>query len=378
MKINFINNSYRRYFKAHEKEILTALTKCIGEGNFIMRDDLAKFENKLAKFVGTKYAVGTNSGTDALFLSLKALGVGPGDEVITVSHTFIATIQVIVHCGATPVLVDVTENGVMDVNKIEDAITPKTKAIIPVHLSGKTCDMKAITDLAIRFNLVVVEDACQALGSYCDIGYPFGTFKKAGSIGITGCFSFISPKTLGGISDGGAVVTDSKNIYEKLLLLRNHWNITQNALLGHQPKQPEVMGWGWNSRLGNVTASFLNVKFKYYEKMLIRRSEIAEMYDKGITNPLIGKPTIQNGQIWSEYIIRTDHPMNFKRYMEKNGIELLIRDLTPNHKLKGLGLEHFNLPTTEHLAKYQARIPIYPELSDREIKYIIKTVNDYK
>jgi dTDP-4-amino-4,6-dideoxygalactose transaminase len=378
MKINFINSSYRRYFTAHKKEILTALTKCISEGNFIMRDDLAKFEKKLAGFVGTKYAVGVNSGTDALFLSLKALGIGPGDEVITVSHTFIATIQVIVHCGATPILIDVTGDGVMDVSKIEKAITPKTKAIIPVHLSGKTCDMKTITDLAIRFNLAVVEDACQALGSYCDIGYPVGTFKKAGSIGITGCFSFISPKTLGGISDGGAVVTDSKSIYEKLLLLRNHWNITQNALLGHQPKQPSVMDWGWNSRLGNVTAAFLNIKFKYYNQMLKRRAEITEMYEKGINNPLIEKPKYQDGQIWSEYIIRTDHPTAFRFYMNKKGIELLIRDLIPNHKLRGLGLEHFNLPMTEHLAKYQARLPIYPCLYNKEVKYIIKQVNRYK
>ncbi len=376
MKINFINSSYRIYFTAHKKEILSALTKCIGEGNFIMRDDLAKFEKTLADYVGVKYACGVNSGTDALFLSLKALGIKEGDEVITVGHTFIATIQVIVHCGATPILCDVKKDGLMDVDQLEGLITSRTKAIIPVHLSGKVCDMETIMETALRHNLIVIEDSCQALGAITS-GWHEMKYKQAGSLGDTGCFSFISPKSLGGISDGGAIVTDNKETYEKLLLLRNHWNITQNALMGHQPKQPEIMGWGWNSRLGNVTAAFLNVKFKYYNKFLKRRKEIAEMYNKGITNEIIEKPIQYEGQIYSEYIINVDDPVKFKEYMAKKGIETLIRDLVPNHLLKGLNLSHFSLPVTEELARVQARLPIYFELKNSEIKQIIKAVNNY-
>jgi dTDP-4-amino-4,6-dideoxygalactose transaminase len=377
MKIEFIRNSYRRFYKAHKREILSSITKCISNGDFILSNEVKKFEKKLADYVGVKYAVGVNSGTDALFLSLKALGIGDGDECIVPSHTFIATIQVIVHCGATPIFIDVNRDGLMDCDKLEELITQKTRAIIPVHLSGKIVDMDKIRDIVSRHNqsnygkkIYIVEDSCQALGSVqgrC----------MAGSFGATGCFSFISPKSLGGISDGGAVVTDNKEIYEKLLLLRNHWNITQNALMGHQPKQPEIMGWGWNSRLGNVTASYLNVKFKYYDSMLKKRKKVAEMYNKGITNEKIEKPIQYEGQIYSEYIVNVDNPVKFKEYMASKGVETLIRDLVPNHKLKGLGLENFDLPITEELAKVQARLPIYPELYDKEVKYIIKCVNEY-
>ncbi len=375
MNISFIRNSYKRFYTSNKKEILNAITKCLSSGSFIMQADLEKFEKKLADYVGVKYAVGCNSGTDALFLSLKALGIKEGDEVIVPSHTFIATIQVIVHCGATPILIDVKKDGLMDCDLLEGLITDKTKAIMPVHLSGKVCDMARIQDIAASHQLFIIEDSCQALGATAEDLE--GHKKQAGAFGDTGCFSFISPKSLGGISDGGAVVTDNKETYEKLLLLRNHWNITQNALMGHQPKQPEIMGWGWNSRLGNVTAAFLNVKFKYYNKMLKRRKEIAEMYNKGITNEKIEKPIQYDGQIYSEYIINVDDPLKFKKYMEKKGIETLIRDLVPNHLLKGLNLSHFSLPITEELAKVQARLPIYPELRNAEVKQIIKAVNKY-
>jgi len=165
-KVDFINSSYRRYYKAHKKEILKAVDECFSLGNFVLRKDVLEFEKKLAKFVGVKYAVGVNSGTDALKISYKALGCGPGDEVITVGHTFISSIEEIVHLGAKPILVDVKEDGLMDVSKIEEAITKKTVGIVPVHLSGKVCDMDEIMRIAQKYKLWVAEDACQALGSY--------------------------------------------------------------------------------------------------------------------------------------------------------------------------------------------------------------------
>jgi hypothetical protein len=369
-RVDFINSSYRRYYKAHKKEILKAIDKCFSLGNFVLRKDVLEFERKLAAFVGVKYAVGVNSGTDALKLSYEALGCRTGDEIITVGHTFISSIEEIVHLRAKPILVDVNEDGLMDVSKIEKAITKKTVGIVPVHLSGKVCDMSEIMRIAKKYKLWVVEDACQALGAYWKN-------KKAGSIGDTGCFSFISPKTLGGAGDAGGIVTDNRNLYEKLRLMRNHWNITQGALHGFQPKAPEIMGWGHNSRLDNIQAAVLNIKFKYYPAMLRRRREISVIYNRGLKNLPCVLPIQQPRQIYQEYILKVKDMRNFKKYMDKRKVEILIRDTTPNHKLKGLRLGYFHLPITEKMAGEAVRLPIYPELTNDEVKYVIGCIRDF-
>ncbi len=369
-KVDFINSSYRRYYSSHRKEILKAIDKCFSLGNFVLRKDVLEFEKKLAKFVGTKYAIGVNSGTDALKLSYKALGCGPGDEVITVGHTFISSIEEIVHLGATPILIDVGEDGLMDVSQIEKAITKRTVGIVPIHLSGKVCDMGEIMRIARKHRLWVVEDACQALGAYLGD-------KRAGGIGDTGCFSFISPKTLGGAGDGGGIVTNNRKLYEKLRLMRNHWNITQGALHGFQPKTPKIMDWGYNSRLDNIQAAILNVKFKYYPAMLKRRREIGMMYNKGLDDLSCVLPIQQPKQIYQEFIIRVKDMWEFKKYMDKKGVELLIRDTIPNHKLKGLNLEYFNLPVTERIAIESVRLPTYPELTNKEVNYVIDCIKKF-
>lgn len=369
-KITFINQSYKRYYAEHKEEILKAIDKCFKKGDFVLREDVDKFEQKLCNFTGAKYAVSCNSGTDALKLSYKALGLKPGDEVITVSHVFIAPIQEIVHLGAKPILIDVGEDGLMDTSLIEKAITKKTVGIVPVHLSGKVCDMTEINRIAKKHNLWVVEDACQALGASWN-------GKKAGNIGDTGCFSFISPKTLGGAGDGGGIITNSRKLYEKLLLLRNHWNVTQGALHGHQPKTPEVMDWGYNSRLDNIQASILNIKFKYYPAMLKRRREIGMMYNEGLKGLSFELPIQQKNQIYQEYIIGVKDMWSFQKYMTSKGVELLIRDVTPNHKIKGYGLD-FNLPVTEKLASTSVRLPTYSELTNKEVNYIIKVIKEYE
>lgn len=370
MKVDFINTGYRRYYAEHKEEILGAIDRCFEGGDFVLRKDVQEFEQKLCDFTGAKYAVGVNSGTDALKLSYKALGLKQGDEVITVSHTFIAPIEEIVHLGAKPILVDIGEDGLMDVSKIEEAITEKTVGIIPIHLSGKVCDMEKILDIAFKYGLWVVEDACQALGAKID-------GKGAGTFGDTGAFSFISPKTLGGAGDAGGIVTNRKDLYEKLLLLRNHWNITQGALHGLKFDPPEVMDWGYNSRLDNIQAAVLNVKFKYYPAMLERRKEIGKMYNDGLSDLPLTLPVQQLEQIYQEYIIRVNDRPEFMKYMMEHGVELLVRDTTPNHKLKGLGLEHFSLPLTEEMATDVVRLPTYPELTDDEVSYIINTIREY-
>lgn len=370
-KIDFINSSYRRYYAKNRAKILKAIDHCYKYGDFVLRKELALFEAQLAKFLGVKYALGVGSGTDALKIAYKALGIKPGDEVITVSHVFIAPIQEIVHHGAKPILIDVNEDGLMNVDLIEQAITKNTVGIVPIHLSGKVCDMDKIMRIAKKHKLWVVEDACQALGASWK-------GKKAGTIGDIGCFSFIAPKTLGVGGDGGGVVTNNKKLYEKMNLLRNHWNITQGVLHGYQPKQPEIMGWGYNSRLDNIHAAVLSIKLKLYPGMLKRRKEIGMRYNKGLKAlgelKLLKLPIQQKEQIYQEYIIQLEDMWEFKKFMDKEGIELLIRDVTPNHKLKGLNLEHFKLPITESLATASVRLPTYPELTDQEVNKIIVAI----
>lgn len=372
-KINFINASYRRYYAFNKRKINNAIEKCLTNGDLILREEVGTLEKRIAKYCGTKYAVGVGSGTDAIFLSLKALGIGPGDEVITIGNAFIAMIQAIVHTGATPVIVDVGEDGLMDPVKAWEAVTPKTKAIIPVHLSGKVCDMEVISSIARRAKIHIVEDACQALGA---------TYKgkKAGSMGIVGCFSFNTPKLLGAYGDGGMVVTSNKKMFEKLCLLRNHWNIYQGSVRKEDFPQPKIMGWGFKSRLDNIQAAVLNVKFDSYEKMLERRKDIARKYNKGLMDLPVILPIQYDGQVYQEYILEFKNAKEriaFCEHMQKNGIELLVRDTTPNHKLKGLELSHFNLPVTDHKALVSARLPIYPELHSYEVDKIIKSARSF-
>lgn len=365
-KIDFINTSYRRFYQLHKREILGAFNKCASNGDFMLREETRDFEKWLAKFVGTKYAVGVNSGTDAIFLSLKALGVGPGDEVITVAHTFIATIQSIIHTGATPILVDVNEEELMDVNQVKKKITKKTKAIVPVHFHGKVCEMNELLKLGIP----IVEDAAQALGaSYHE--------KKAGSMGATGCFSFNFPKLMGAYGDAGAITTNNEKLYKKLLLLRNHWNITQGSVRQEDYPQPNEMGWGFKSRIDNIQAAILLVKAKYLTNMLKRRYKIAQMYNEAFEYDPIHTPFFMDTDVVQEYIIQVEDNKDFKKFMDKQGIEVLVRDTTPNHKLKGLGLSKYKLPMTESLAKGCVRLPCYPEMTDQEVKMVINAVKQY-
>lgn len=396
-KINFIKNSYIRFAHDHQQELMDAFWNCVKNGNLILREEVSQFENTLAEYTGAKCGVGVNSGTDALFLSVAALGIKgnwdyllkqvqegkitleqanekfEGDEVITVAHTFIASIQCIVHNGARPILIDVGKNELMDENLIEKAITKRTKAILPVHFHGKVCNMDKIMDLAKQHNLYVIEDACQALGS---------SFKgkKAGSFGDLGCFSFNTPKLLGGFGDGGGIVTNNRPLAEKLYLLRNHWNMAQTSVRMADFPTPEIVHWAFKSRLDNIQAALLNVKFKYYNQFLERRQEIAIMYLEGLKDLPIQLPVYNEGDVIQEFIIRignSEERQKFKEFMDQKGIELLIRETTPNHKVKYLYLDHFNLPVTENISRDACRIPCYPELSNDEIKYIIQSIRGF-
>lgn len=365
MKIPFIRPCYQRFYKKYKKQIDKAIKSCHERGDYTLRSDVWKLEKSLAKFVGTKYCATLNSGTDALFLSLKALGIGPGDEVITVSNTFVATLQAIVHCGARPVLVDVMEDELMDVSKIEPLINSNTKAIIPVQYTGAICDMPKIQEIATKYNLHIVDDFCQALGA-----------NGCGTYGILNAVSFNTAKLLGGLCDGGAVTTDSRELYEKICLLRNHWNVHQLSVDRKDYPQPEKMDWGWKSRLSNVNAAFLNVKFKTLKTILGRREQIALRYNRAFKDLPIGLPHEQEGRIWQEFHLRVQDREKFAEFLKKKGIETLTRDSIPNHKMME-DLRHWELPITERLAKEVIRLPLHEWLTDKEVAYIINAVKSY-
>lgn len=352
MKVNFVD-----YPKQHAKypEIEEAILRVARSSDRILRGEVKKFEENLAKFVGTKYAVGLNSGTDALFLSLKALGIGSGDEVITVGHTFHATVEAIVWNGATPILVDVGEDGMMDIEAAKKAITPKTRAIIPVHLMGDAVNPEKLFKHVHwnKLDIKIVEDACQALGS--TYGEFYGN-SKVGSLGKVGAFSFFPAKILGAYGDAGAVTTNDENLYNELKNMREHY------------KYSETPKYGFNSRLDELQAAILNVKFKYLPDMIKRRQEIADLYDEGLKDLPIKLPTKRQGRVYQDYIIRTEKRDELSEFLKEHGIETLKNDY------------HFPIPKPEHTVKLESetlRLPCNDVLEDEEIKYVISKIKEF-
>ncbi|MBU0762631.1 MAG: DegT/DnrJ/EryC1/StrS family aminotransferase [Candidatus Altiarchaeota archaeon] len=348
-KVRFIN--YPKQYHLLKGEVDGAILRCLESGDLILREDLQKFERDFANFCNRKYCVTTDSCTGAMFLSLCAAGVGRGDEVITVSHTYIATIDVIVHCGATPVLVDVGNDFNMDMSLLEKAITPKTKAILPVHLNGRMCDMKYLMEVAEKHGLTVVEDCAQAPGAEY-------TGRMAGSFGLTGCFSFYPSKVLGSFGDGGALVTDDEDLADRLYLLRDH---------GERPKYRgdsagKIPFYGFNSLLDNLQAAVLTVKLKHLPEYIKKRRELASRYDKGLKDlPLFLPPVPSHSQyfdVFQNYVVRAAERDRLRGYLTKNGVETLCQWPIPNHLQEGLGLKHFKLPVTERLSKEVVSLPM--------------------
>jgi dTDP-4-amino-4,6-dideoxygalactose transaminase len=364
-KVPFVN--YPEHYRRMWNEVMDAISEALSKGDLLLRGQLRQFEKDIASFVGAKYAVGLNSCTDAMFLSLKAAGIGSGDEVITVAHTWIATIACIVHCGATPILVDVGEDMNMDVEQVEQKISPKTKAIIPVHLNGRLCNMKKLMKIANEHNLIVIEDAAQALGGSFD-------GKKAGSFGLTGCFSLYPAKILGAAGDGGFLTTGNEEIDEKIRLLRDH---------GQQRTTGKILFYGFNSRLDNVQAAILNVKFKHIPKWIERRREIARTYHEGLSDIAEVKlppPPVTTGSyydVYQNYVIRIKNRDGLVEFLEKNGVETIISWRIPNHLQTALNLNRFNLPKTEKLSNEVVSLPMYPELTDEQVHYVIDVIHDF-
>lgn len=363
-KVPFVNYPLR--YHNIKKEIDTAITDVLEGGDFILRRQLLAFEKNVASFVGTDYAVGVNSGTDALHLSLLAAGIGPGDEVITVAHTFVASVAVIIHCGATPVLVDVGKDFNMDMSRVEDVITSRTRAIMPVHLNGRLCDMEKLMKLAGKHNLLVVEDAAQALGAEFD-------GKRAGSFGLSGCFSFYPAKVLGGMGDGGMVTTSDKKLVEKIKLYRDH---------GQNRETEEILFYGFNSRLDNLQAAILDVKLRHLPQWIERRRELASLYEKGLSGlPQIKTPPApKKGRyydIYTNYVLRAEKRDKLVSYLRECGIEIFVSWPKPMHKHQGLGLGLFRLPETEKISGEVLSLPLNTEVSNEQVEFVVDCIRKF-
>ncbi len=355
----------RTHYKNIKTEVDQAILSCLAQGDLVYRQQLHDFERHLADFVGTKYAIGLNSGYHALHFSLFAAGIKPGDEVITVAHTFVATISAIVHCGATPVLIDVGPDYNMDVDLLEAVITPQTKAIIPVHLNGRVCDMGQVMIFAEKYNLKVIEDAAQSLGATFD-------GLKAGSIGHTGCFSFYPFKILGGIGDGGALTTNDPEIATIASRLRYN---------GEDRETGEYHFHGYTALLDNVQAAVLDVKLGYLPKWIEQRRHIAALYHEGlrdIANLVI--PYCNDSvyfDIYQNYVIRTKNRDDLRQYLKDDGIETLVHWIKPVWDHKDLRLGNPGLPETESICREVISLPMSAETTPEHVKHTVQSIRQF-
>ncbi len=364
-KVRYID--YPQQYQKIRDAILQTVDTVLSRGDVMMRQQLRDFEADLATFVGTQYAVGTSNCTDALHLSLRAAGVGPGDEVITVSHTFVATAAAIHHAGATPVLVDVGEDHNMKADQVEAALTPQTKAVLPVHLNGRICDMSGIMAIAKREHLIVIEDSAQALGA---------SFRgtRGGAFGLAGCFSFYPAKLLGAYGDAGAVVTNSKEMAAEVQVLRDHGRLLSG----------EVAGWSFNCRLDNLHAAILNLKLKKLPAWIQRRREVAAMYHTHLSDlpqVLLPPPPVDGDtyfDVFQNYEVEAEDRDHLRRHLQENGIETLLPWGGKGiHQHPALGLTHFRLPRTERMFERALMLPMHCELTDEQVGYVAETVRRF-
>ncbi len=362
-KVRFVEPA--KVYGMIKPELDRAYFEVMSKGDLIDRGQLRSFEKNLAAFVGTKYAVGLNSGYDALHLSLRAAGVGPGDEVIVPAHTFVATASAVVNVGAKPVLVDVGKDFNIDPDKIEEAVTPRTKGILPVHLSGYMADMSRVLELARKHRLVIIEDACQSLGSSM-LG------KKAGAWGLTGCWSFYPFKILGGYGDGGAITTNDPGV--ALFATRMRYN-------GEDRDTGEYHGHGFTCLLDNLQAAFLDVKLRYLPRWIVRRKEIARKYREGLSDipdlllPHYSDP--RRDHVYQNYTVRSKQGNEFSEYLKANGVEVLTQFRKPYYRHKALNLEAGRCPEAEALSREVCSLPMNVEITDSEVELVIRTVRSF-
>lgn len=355
----------REHYRRLKNEIDFAVSDTFAKGDLVLRQQLRDFEQNLAQFVGVKYAIGVNSCYHALHFSLLAAGIGEGDEVITVGHTFAATVSAIVHAGATPVLVEVREDYNMDPASVEAAVTPRTRAIIPVHLNGRVCEMDPLRTIAAKHGLVIVEDAAQALGARYK-------GRMAGSFGLTGCFSFYPFKALGGMGDGGAVTTDDPNVARIATLLRFN---------GEDRETGEFHCHGYTALLDNVQAAVLDVKLRYLPQWIEHRRAIAAAYCEGLKGiEALKLPHFSEENYFDSfqnYVIRTTDRDRLRGHLKLRGVETLVHWPKPMWEHKGLGLGNPHLPETESICREVISLPMSAETTREHVEITVEAVREF-
>lgn len=355
----------QRSYISNKKEIDEAFCRVMNDGSFILRDDVKEFEDSICKFVGAKYAVGVNSGTDALFLSCKVAGITEGDEVLTVGHTFVATLSAIYHCGAKAVLIDITDDYNIDVSKIEEKITKNTKAIIPVHLNGRACQMDKIVEIAKRHDLIIIEDACQSVGAKYKN-------KQVGTFGRFGCFSLHPMKSLNCAGDGGYIIMDNENDYKRLISLRNH---------GQSSDKKIIYEYGYSSRLDNLQAAIASIRLKDLSKNNERRRYFANKYEESLSSlPIILPPNELNDtyyDVFNSYVIRTVKRDELYKFLIENKIEVFIHISEPLSNQKSLDIDGLDLNNNRKICTEILSLPLYPELTEEEFNYVIVKIKEF-
>lgn len=394
MKIPFFD--IKRQYSALKAEIEPQVLQCLESCSYIGGEYVSRFERDMEQYLGVRHAMGCASGTSALVLALRACGVKAGDEVITTPFTFFATAEAVATIGAIPVFVDIcSDNYNIDPQKVENAVTDKTKAILPVHIFGAPCDMDSIMKIAHHHRLKVIEDCAQAIGSEYQ-------GKKSGTIGHIGCFSFYPTKNLGGCGDGGMVVTDDDDLYTILQALHEHGagingakalailggggtdlELTEEVTEMYNPYKYYNYLIGYNDRLDALQAAALTVKLRHLDEFNQKRARIAEAYLNGLTSA-VGLPRYSpdTRPCWHQFVIRTKHKQELCRYLREKEIGSGTFYPVPLHRQKAFndGIYHndeISLPAAELLASESVCLPIFPEMTDAEVHYVIDMVNQF-
>lgn len=361
-EIPFFN--YSGLYEEHRDEYLSKIEDVLERGAFIMQRDLENFEANLASYLGCKHAIGVADGTAALIFSLRAAGIKPNDEVIVSSHTFVATASAVQQIGAIPVICDCGADSMMDVESAARMVTSKTVALMPTQLNGRTCDMNALTALADKHGLKIVEDSCQAMGAKFD-GRPAGLW------GVAGSYSFYPAKTLGCFGDGGAVVTNDDAVADQIRQMRDHG---RNA-------EGKTTCWGQNGRLDNIQAAILDIKLARYDEAIERRRAIARIYNErlsGIEGLLLPPGPDQNDlrfDIFQNYEIQADHRDALRTHLSDANIGTIIQwGGYMLHQFEDLGMR-FEADYAEAMSRRYMMLPLHHLLSDEDVHYVCDQIN---
>lgn len=353
---------------SQSKEIMGQLLRktqdILESGQYILGKEVSDFEQAFAKYCGTTYAVGVSDGTSALILTFKGLGIGPGDEVITVPNSFVASVSSIVLVGATPVLVDIGDDLNMDPVQLEKAITPRTKLILPVHLTGRLANMPKILEIARRHNLPVVEDSAQSVAANFQ-------GKRAGSWGTAGTFSLHPLKNLHGFGDAGVVTTNDKSLYEYLLKARNH---------GFRDRD-HCEFWSHNDRLDSLQAGYLNVQLPYLDAWTGERRKLAHFYNTSLADVVeVPKETEGEFHVYQTYVVKAMRRDDLLAYLQERGVDAKVHYPIPLHlqeSAKTLGYGESDFPRTMAASKKIMSLPLFPGLKRTDQEHVIKTIRGF-